>query len=188
MHCAPLIWLGVAFSNASASPSCCTSTQHLGLCHSSRIHLLLHSSHLFGCRVAQHLNPYLAATPPGASASASCCSLACDSVWCRLPPLPPPYSSHITSPSPEWEWGLPEHRRFCCRCSVRLSSARGLLHCCRCHGCPCACLPPARGLPPRCPCRARPLPGPGPKERASLSGWCLCSGDTVGVGPKSQLC
>ena len=69
---APLVLLVVAFPSASASLSCRASARRLGLRHLLRLNLLPCPSRLVGCRVAQCLNPHLNATPPGASATASC--------------------------------------------------------------------------------------------------------------------
>ena len=113
--CTPLVWLVVAYPSILASPSCPTSTQRLGLRHSSCLHLSPHPSRLVGCRIAQHLNPHLVATSPGALASASCCSLARDCIpghLPQLPPLPPPYPSCMMSPSLDREWGLPKHHHW----------------------------------------------------------------------------
>jgi hypothetical protein len=71
-RCAPLVWLVVAFPSASASPSCRASARSLGLRYSLCLNLSLSPSCSVGCRVAQHFNPHLIATPPGASASTSC--------------------------------------------------------------------------------------------------------------------
>ena len=45
-----------------------------------------------------------------------------------------------------------------------------------------------RGVSPAVARRACPSPGRGHEEGASPSQSCSCSGNTVGVGPKSQLC
>ncbi len=149
---AHLVWLVVTFSSASASPSCRTSARRLGLRHSLHLNFLSGPSCLVGCCNAQRLNPHLVATPPGASASTSCQSLTRDSIWCRLPPLPPPYLSCATSPSPERE--APEHCRFRCHHGAPLSPVRGLLCCCHRRGHPCAHQSPAGGLSRCCPSRA----------------------------------
>jgi hypothetical protein len=116
--------------------------------------------HTDGCRVAS------------CCATASCAStpLVRDSARCCLLQLLPPHLSHMMSTSPEWEQGLPEHCRFCCRCSARPLLARGLPCRCRHRGCPCSCLSPARGLPRCCRRLSCLLPGCGSKEGASLSG------------------
>ena len=85
-RCLPLVWLVVAFPSTSAFPSHRASTRRLGLRHSSRLHLSSHPSRSVGCPVAQRLNPHLVATPPGALASTSYCTLACDSSRRYLPP------------------------------------------------------------------------------------------------------
>ena len=57
--------------------------------------------------------------PPSRCNSAWCLGLCfLLSVWRCLPPLPPPFPSCTTSPSPERERGLPEHCRFCCHHSA----------------------------------------------------------------------
>jgi hypothetical protein len=85
-RCLPLVWLVVAFPSTSAFPSHRASARRLGLRHSSRLHLSSRPSRSVGCPVAQRLNPHLVATPPGASASTSHCTLARDSSRRYLPP------------------------------------------------------------------------------------------------------
>ena len=163
LHCTPCVWLVVAFPRASAAPSCRTTARCLSLRHSSCIHLLSRPSCLVGCHFPQCLNPHLAATLPGALASVFCFALACNSIWRCLLPLPPPYLSLTTSPSPEQESGLPDAVPV-------VIAAWGLLCCCHSCRCPHTRTLPARGFPHRCPCCVRLLPGRGPKEGASLSG------------------
>ena len=166
-----------------ASPSCRASAWRIGLCHSSRLHFLLHPSCSVGCRVAQHLNPHLVTTPPGALASASCCSLARYSIQrclqftsaLRCTPLiwlvvthPSASASRVVSLLFGWLLHIPApqplpliaHHHFHCHCGAHLLPARGLLRCCPLRRHPSR----AWGLPRRCPCRARPLPGCGPRR------------------------
>ena len=124
---APLVWLVVAFPSASASTSRRAFAWRLGFHHLLRLHHLSCPFCLVSCRIAQRLNPHLVTTPPSALASTSHCTFARDSSWCHLPPLPPPYLSHTTSPSPAREQGLPKHCCFCCRCDARLSPVWSLL-------------------------------------------------------------
>ena len=146
--------LVVAFPNASASSSCRASSRHHSLRHSLRLNFSSRPSRLIGCHIAQHLNPHLVATPPGALASASCYPLACYSIQhllqftsaLRRTPLgwlvvvyPSASASHAAPLLFGWLLHIPApqplpliaHHCFCCRRGAHSSPFWGLLRCCQ---------------------------------------------------------
>ncbi len=126
-RCTPLVWLVFALLGTSTPPSCRNSARCRLLSNPPRSVGLSHCPSSAYCTDGFHV---------ASRVTASCAStpLVRDSAQRCLPPLPPPYPSRMTSPSPEWERGL---------------------------RCPCMRLSPVRGLPRHCRCRARPLPGCG---------------------------
>jgi hypothetical protein len=121
---------------------------------------------------------------PLLTAFCSSVSLVRESIWHRLPPLPPPYPSCKTSPFPEQEQGLPEHRHFRCHHGTRPLPARGLPRHCRCH----VRVRRQRKASPNVAVIAPRRQGLAPRgERVQMDDE-QCPGTTIGVGPKSELC
>jgi len=110
---ATLVRLVVTLPGASTPPSRRDST---------RCRLSLHPSHSVGVShcLASWSIVRMVVMLPLVTASCASTALVRDSVWHRLPPLPPPYPSRTKPPSPEREQGLPKHCHFRCHCSVHL--------------------------------------------------------------------
>jgi len=105
----------------------------------------------------------------------------------RLPPLLPPHPSRTTSPSPEQERGLPEHRCFCCHHGARPLPEQGLPHHCHRRGRPCS--RPSPAPPPTIAFAARAhRQGVAPRRERVRMDDEQCPRNTIGVRPECRLC
>ena len=154
----PSCWLVVAFHSASASPSCCASARRLDICQSSYLHLLSCLSCSAGCCIALRLNNPSCHNTSYRLFMTALGFVRCRS-RCRIHPV-----RHLF---PQIGSGT--------SLTITVFAVVAEHICCQ------------RGAPPAIAVAARPLPGHGPEKGVSPSGWWAV-GNTVGVGPKSQLC